>query len=158
MVSSVKLPILKKGEYILWTMKMERYMAHTDYALWEVILNARNPKNKGRDAGNAGYRGRDNSKRPAREEDEKASVVQDGLGTYDWSYQLEEKVTDFALMAFTLNPSSSSSSNFEAMIVSLIKKVLDVKEEEVTETVFDNRSSDEENSLANDRFKKGDGF
>nr|GEX81567.1 ribonuclease H-like domain-containing protein [Tanacetum cinerariifolium] len=29
-----------------------------------------------------------------------------------------------------------------------------VKEEEVTETVFDNRSSDEENSLANDRFKK----
>nr|GEW55875.1 ribonuclease H-like domain-containing protein [Tanacetum cinerariifolium] len=39
MVSSVKLPILKKGEYILWTMKMEQYLAHTDYALWEVILN-----------------------------------------------------------------------------------------------------------------------
>nr|GEV16945.1 ribonuclease H-like domain-containing protein [Tanacetum cinerariifolium] len=39
MVSSVKLPILKKGEYILWTIKMEQYLAHTDYALWEVILN-----------------------------------------------------------------------------------------------------------------------
>nr|GEV73907.1 ribonuclease H-like domain-containing protein [Tanacetum cinerariifolium] len=39
MVSSIKLPILKKGEYILWTMKMEQYLAHTDYALWEVILN-----------------------------------------------------------------------------------------------------------------------
>nr|GEZ34256.1 ribonuclease H-like domain-containing protein [Tanacetum cinerariifolium] len=39
MVSSVKLLILKKGEYILWTMKMEQYLAHTDYALWEVILN-----------------------------------------------------------------------------------------------------------------------
>nr|GEX11587.1 uncharacterized mitochondrial protein AtMg00810-like [Tanacetum cinerariifolium] len=39
MVSSVKLPILKKGEYILWTMKMEQYLAHTDYALWKVILN-----------------------------------------------------------------------------------------------------------------------
>nr|GFB30230.1 ribonuclease H-like domain-containing protein [Tanacetum cinerariifolium] len=33
------LPILKKGEYILWTMKMEQYLAHTDYALWEVTLN-----------------------------------------------------------------------------------------------------------------------
>nr|GEU78207.1 hypothetical protein [Tanacetum cinerariifolium] len=31
MVSSVKLPILKKGEYILWTMKIEQYLAHTDY-------------------------------------------------------------------------------------------------------------------------------
>nr|GEU87242.1 hypothetical protein [Tanacetum cinerariifolium] len=39
MVSSVKHLILKKGEYILWTMKMEQYLEHTDYALWEVILN-----------------------------------------------------------------------------------------------------------------------
>nr|GFA35003.1 hypothetical protein [Tanacetum cinerariifolium] len=38
------------------------------------------------------------------------------------------------------------------------KEVLDVKEEEVTETVFDNCSSDEENSLANDRFKKDKGY
>nr|GEZ84042.1 hypothetical protein [Tanacetum cinerariifolium] len=38
------------------------------------------------------------------------------------------------------------------------EEVLDVKVEEVTETVFDNRSSDEENSLANDRFKKAEGF
>nr|GFA49823.1 hypothetical protein [Tanacetum cinerariifolium] len=37
--SGIKLPILKKGEYILWTMKMEQYLTHTDYALWEVILN-----------------------------------------------------------------------------------------------------------------------
>nr|GEV95703.1 copia protein [Tanacetum cinerariifolium] len=38
------------------------------------------------------------------------------------------------------------------------KEVLVVKEEEVTKTMFDNRSSDEENSLANDRFKKGEGY
>nr|GEU82584.1 retrovirus-related Pol polyprotein from transposon TNT 1-94 [Tanacetum cinerariifolium] len=246
MVSSVKLHILKKGEYIFWTMKMEQYLAHLDYALWEQILartreekakstllmaisdehlarfheikdaktlwaaiktrfgegldkgydrfqrllslleiheaestsstnevnvaysvstaighssqaqgsssyadelmflffanqssspqldnedleqidqddlkemdlkwdcrTAKNSGNRSRDARNAWYKGRDNGKKPAREEDEKALVVQDGL------------------------------------------------EEEVTETVFDNRSSDEENSLANDRFKKGKGY
>nr|GEY82586.1 hypothetical protein [Tanacetum cinerariifolium]GEY82590.1 hypothetical protein [Tanacetum cinerariifolium] len=38
------------------------------------------------------------------------------------------------------------------------KEVLDIKEEEVTKTVFDNRSSNEENSIANDRFKKGEGY
>nr|GEX72592.1 hypothetical protein [Tanacetum cinerariifolium] len=38
------------------------------------------------------------------------------------------------------------------------KEVLDIKEEEVIETVFDNHSSDEENSVANDRFKKGEGY
>nr|GEU90368.1 ribonuclease H-like domain, reverse transcriptase, RNA-dependent DNA polymerase [Tanacetum cinerariifolium] len=104
---------------------------------------ARNPGNRGIDAGNARYRGSDNGKRPAKEEDEKTLVVKDGLGTYDWSYQLEEEATEFARMAFTSNHSSSSSLN---------------SEEEATKTVFDNHSSDKENSLANDRFKKGEGF
>nr|GEU41870.1 ribonuclease H-like domain, reverse transcriptase, RNA-dependent DNA polymerase [Tanacetum cinerariifolium] len=72
--------------------------------------SARNSGNRSRDAGNAGYRGRDNGKRPAKEEDEQALVVQDGL------------------------------------------------EKEVTKTVFNNCSSDKENSLTNDRFKKGDGY
>ena len=39
LVSSVKIPILKKGEYTVWAIRMEEYPAHTDYALWEVILN-----------------------------------------------------------------------------------------------------------------------
>nr|GEV00086.1 hypothetical protein [Tanacetum cinerariifolium] len=59
------------------------------------------------------------------------------------SHAQEEEAIDFAPMAFTSNPSSSPSSN---------------SKEEVTETVFDNRLSDKENSVANDRFKKGEGY
>nr|GEY41962.1 ribonuclease H-like domain-containing protein [Tanacetum cinerariifolium] len=170
---------MTKDENCLMTMKMEQYLAHTDYALWEVILNgqekeklrgtllmaipdehlarfhgikdaktlwaaiktrfgvgfdktkvecfnchgrghfardyklAKNSRNMSRDARNAGYKGRDNGKRPAKEEDEKALVVLDRLGTYGWSYQAKEEVTNFALMAFTSNPSCSSSLNFK---------------------------------------------
>ncbi|GKF73402.1 hypothetical protein Tco_0219734 [Tanacetum coccineum] len=39
-----------------------------------------------------------------------ALVVQDGIGGYDWSFQAEEGLTDFALMAFTSQGSSSSDS------------------------------------------------
>nr|GEW18730.1 reverse transcriptase domain-containing protein [Tanacetum cinerariifolium] len=46
MVLSVKLPILKKGEYIIWTIKIEKYLAHTDYALLELIFNARTRERK----------------------------------------------------------------------------------------------------------------
>nr|GEW82323.1 hypothetical protein [Tanacetum cinerariifolium] len=134
--------------------------------------SSRNSGNKNRDVGNAGYQ----------------------------SYQVEEEETDFGLMAFTSNPSSSASSNskldkalkekedlkaklekFEtssknrtklldsqisAKVQTVlgydsqfnVKEVLDIKEEEVTKTVFDNHLSDEENSVANDRFKKGKGY
>nr|GEX49333.1 hypothetical protein [Tanacetum cinerariifolium] len=309
MVSSKKLPILKKGEYILWTMKMKQYLAHTDYALWEVILN-----------GNSAVQMTKMKLKasaalinlmllilflllqaivlsPQLDKEDLEQLDQDDLKETDLKWQLvltklrlsiltvieedtlpeiadkpgiqgikvkmlgmqEEEATNFALMAFTLNPSRSSSSNSESEKLSKAnieiigyqyglesiegqlrvhqqnevifeekigvleyqlkdkskllkytqkqldealkekedlkaklekfktssknltklfnsqisakvktglgynsqfneKKVLDIKEEEVTETVFDNRSSDEENSLANDRFKKGEGY
>ncbi|GJV03391.1 hypothetical protein Tco_1336960 [Tanacetum coccineum] len=36
-VSTIKLLILNKGEYDIWAMKMEHYLAHTDYPIWGVI-------------------------------------------------------------------------------------------------------------------------
>nr|GEZ07452.1 xylulose kinase-1 [Tanacetum cinerariifolium] len=30
---------LKKGEYDIWAMKMEHYLCHTDYPVWQVIQN-----------------------------------------------------------------------------------------------------------------------
>ncbi|GKD56067.1 ribonuclease H-like domain-containing protein [Tanacetum coccineum] len=41
--STIKLPILKKGEYDIWAMKMEHYLAHIDYPIWEVIQNRNGP-------------------------------------------------------------------------------------------------------------------
>nr|GEX85434.1 ribonuclease H-like domain-containing protein [Tanacetum cinerariifolium] len=104
-----------KWQVAMLSMKVECFNCHKRGHFARDCKFARNSGNISRDAGNAGYKGRDN----------------------------EEKATDFALMDFTSNPSSSSSSN---------------SEEEVTETVFDNRSSDEENSIANDRFNKGEGY
>ncbi|GJR19293.1 ribonuclease H-like domain-containing protein [Tanacetum coccineum] len=42
-VSTIKLPILKKGEYDIWAMKIEHYLAYTDYPIWEVIQNGNGP-------------------------------------------------------------------------------------------------------------------
>ncbi|GKA72287.1 hypothetical protein Tco_0778503 [Tanacetum coccineum] len=39
MISTVKLPILKKGEYTFWSMRIEQYITNTYYGLWQVIMN-----------------------------------------------------------------------------------------------------------------------
>nr|GEU42987.1 hypothetical protein [Tanacetum cinerariifolium] len=38
-ISSLKIPMLKTRDYDLWSMRMEQYLTHTDYALWEVFIN-----------------------------------------------------------------------------------------------------------------------
>ncbi|GJX00196.1 hypothetical protein Tco_0184109 [Tanacetum coccineum] len=42
-LSTIKLPILKKGEYDIWAIKMEHYLEHTDYPIWEVIEKGNGP-------------------------------------------------------------------------------------------------------------------
>ncbi|GJR72790.1 hypothetical protein Tco_0085155 [Tanacetum coccineum] len=42
-VSTIKLPILKKGEYDIWAMKIEHYLSHTYYPIWEVIQKENGP-------------------------------------------------------------------------------------------------------------------
>ncbi|GJY22148.1 ribonuclease H-like domain-containing protein [Tanacetum coccineum] len=43
MISTIKLPMLKKGEYTLWSMRMKQYLTNTDYGLWQVIMNGDEP-------------------------------------------------------------------------------------------------------------------
>ncbi|GJW19366.1 putative ribonuclease H-like domain-containing protein [Tanacetum coccineum] len=42
-LSTIKLPILKKGEYDFWAMKMEKYLGHIDYPIREVIQKGNGP-------------------------------------------------------------------------------------------------------------------
>ncbi|GJS02368.1 hypothetical protein Tco_0318876 [Tanacetum coccineum] len=41
--SQPSVPILKKEIMIIWALKMEHYLAHTDYPIWEVIQNGNGP-------------------------------------------------------------------------------------------------------------------
>ncbi|GJU50977.1 ribonuclease H-like domain-containing protein [Tanacetum coccineum] len=55
-VPALKLPVLKTGDYDLWSMRMEQYLTHTDYALWEVIVNGDAPAIASASAGTKGRR------------------------------------------------------------------------------------------------------
>ncbi|GJX27488.1 hypothetical protein Tco_0233784, partial [Tanacetum coccineum] len=35
----MKIPIIKKGEYDIWSMRMRQYICHTDHNLWDVFVN-----------------------------------------------------------------------------------------------------------------------
>ncbi|GJR57214.1 ribonuclease H-like domain-containing protein [Tanacetum coccineum] len=42
-VSALKLRVHKTRDYDLWSIRMEQYLTHTNYALWEVIVNGDAP-------------------------------------------------------------------------------------------------------------------
>ncbi|GJR43087.1 putative ribonuclease H-like domain-containing protein [Tanacetum coccineum] len=38
-ITAMKIPIIRKGEYDIWSMRMRQYIYHTDHNLWDVIVN-----------------------------------------------------------------------------------------------------------------------
>ncbi|GJU49124.1 hypothetical protein Tco_1218679, partial [Tanacetum coccineum] len=38
-ITAMKIHIIRKGEYDIWIMRMRQYICHTDYNLWDVIVN-----------------------------------------------------------------------------------------------------------------------
>ncbi|GKC45440.1 hypothetical protein Tco_1063162 [Tanacetum coccineum] len=38
-ITAMKIPIIKKGEFDIWSMRMRQYICHTDHNLWDVIVN-----------------------------------------------------------------------------------------------------------------------
>ncbi|GKA25549.1 hypothetical protein Tco_0711658 [Tanacetum coccineum] len=38
-ITAMKIPIIRKGEYDIWSMRMRQYICHTNYNLWDVIVN-----------------------------------------------------------------------------------------------------------------------
>ncbi|GJS57936.1 ribonuclease H-like domain-containing protein [Tanacetum coccineum] len=38
-ITAMKTPIIRKGEYDIWSMRMRQYICHTNHNLWDVIVN-----------------------------------------------------------------------------------------------------------------------
>ncbi|GKA25174.1 hypothetical protein Tco_0711207, partial [Tanacetum coccineum] len=89
-----------KWQVAMLTMRVKRFLKRT----------GRNLNFNGKETGNRnGDAPRRNA--PVDTSTTNALVVQDGIGGYDWSFQAEEGITSFALIAYTSKRSSSSSSS-----------------------------------------------
>ncbi|GKA93337.1 hypothetical protein Tco_0815323 [Tanacetum coccineum] len=38
-ITAMKIPIIKKGEYDIWSMRMQQYICHTDHNPWDIIVD-----------------------------------------------------------------------------------------------------------------------
>nr|GEU47382.1 hypothetical protein [Tanacetum cinerariifolium] len=84
-----------------------------------------------------------------------ALVVQDRIGGYDWSFQDEEELINFSLMAYTSQGSLSSSNSDSEISLGYDGHV---NESEVFNNVVNSCESDRDDNQVNDRFKKGEGY
>nr|GEX41746.1 ribonuclease H-like domain-containing protein [Tanacetum cinerariifolium] len=85
-----------------------------------------------------------------------ALVIQDGIGGYDWSFQVEEDFTNFALMTYTSQ--GKTCLGYDGQMNESDLNDIHVNKSEVLNNVVDSRESDRDDNQVNDGFKKGEGY
>ncbi|GKA35504.1 ribonuclease H-like domain-containing protein [Tanacetum coccineum] len=123
---------------------------------WQVAINfMRLNKSKG----NTGYKSKDNGRRPRKQEEPKALVTLDGEGV-DWTDHAEDEQENFALMAYS-NSGSDTEMKKDKSGLGYGDQVHDgvlSYENEVFQSVFNNRLSDVGDSPVHDRFANVEGM
>ncbi|GJX83071.1 ribonuclease H-like domain-containing protein [Tanacetum coccineum] len=92
-----------------------------------------NQESRRRDAGNTGYKAKDNRRRPGKQEEPKALVTLDGEGV-DWTGHAEDEQENFALMAYSNSGSDTEVKSCSKECVesyTKLKKLYDEQREQL---------------------------
>ncbi|GKB34893.1 ribonuclease H-like domain-containing protein [Tanacetum coccineum] len=100
--------------------KVECFNCHKTRHFARECRSKGNQESRRRDAGNTGYKSKDNVRRPGKPEEPKALVTLDGEGV-DWTGHVEDEQENFALMAYI---NSGSDTEVEAQLVAYQKNQL----------------------------------
>ncbi|GJW51727.1 ribonuclease H-like domain-containing protein, partial [Tanacetum coccineum] len=140
--------------------KVECFNCNNTRHFARECISKGNQENRRRDAGNTGYKAKDNGRRPGKQEEPKALVTLDGDGV-DWTGHAKDEQENFALMAYSnsgLDAKMSARDKSGLGYGNEIHEGVLSYENEVLESVFNSRSSDVEDSPVNDRFANVEGM
>ncbi|GKC64523.1 hypothetical protein Tco_1097121 [Tanacetum coccineum] len=182
----MKIPIIRKGEYDIWSMRMRQYICHTDHNLWDVIVNGdleEEPAPTGETSAPPAPKTAKQLAAKRNQERVKSILLLAILDEYLLKVYEDEMKRSLSSTSTSQNLTFLSSKNHRStneVSTAIWRFWVKVSasginwfriwhtlnemsnnsktDSEISLSVFDVRSSDEESTPANDRFSKADGY
>ncbi|GJV30724.1 putative ribonuclease H-like domain-containing protein [Tanacetum coccineum] len=109
----MKIPIIKKGEYDIWSMRMRQYICHTDHNLWDIIVNS-DLQEEAAPAGEPfGPPAPKTTKQLATKQNQERDAIKSRFGGNDESKKMHRNVLKHQFENFTTAPNESLDKAYD---------------------------------------------
>ncbi|GJU71684.1 ribonuclease H-like domain-containing protein [Tanacetum coccineum] len=106
-ITAMKIPIIKKGEYDIWSMRMRQYICHTDHNLWDIIVNGdlqEEPTPTGDQSGPSAPPVPKTAKQLAAKRNQERGAIKSRFGGNEESKKMQKNVLKHQFKNFTTAP------------------------------------------------------
>ncbi|GJV27916.1 ribonuclease H-like domain-containing protein [Tanacetum coccineum] len=140
--------------------KVECFNCHNTGHFARECISKGNQESRRRDAGNTGYKAKDNGRRLGKQEEPKALVTLIGEGV-DWTGHAEDKQENFSFMAYSNSGSDTEVTSCSKECVesyAKLKKLYDEQREQLGDASIEIQAYTQALKKKNDRFAKVKGM
>ncbi|GJR97122.1 ribonuclease H-like domain-containing protein [Tanacetum coccineum] len=151
-ITTMKIPIIKKGEYDIWSMRMRQYICHTDHNLWDIIVDG----DLQEEAAPAGEQSSPPAPKTAKQltakRNQERAAIKSRFGGNDESKKMQRNVLKHQSENFTTTPSESldkAYDRFQKLISQLEVHAALVSRKDINQKVYEDEMKRSLSSTSN---------
>ncbi|GJY96887.1 ribonuclease H-like domain-containing protein, partial [Tanacetum coccineum] len=123
-ITAMKIPIIKKGEYDIWSMRMRQYICHTDHNLWDIIVNGDLQEEAAPAGEQSGPPAPKTAKQLAAKRNQERDAIKSRFGGNDESKKMHRNVLKHQFENFTTAPNESLDKAYDRVYEDEMKRSL----------------------------------
>ncbi|GJV23830.1 hypothetical protein Tco_1376525 [Tanacetum coccineum] len=112
-ITAMKIPIIKKGEYDIWSMRMRQYISHTNHNLWDIIVNGDLQEETAPAGEQSGPPAPKTAKQLAAKHNQERDAIKSRFGGNDESKKMHRNVLKDQFENFTTAPNESLDKAYD---------------------------------------------
>ncbi|GKB89542.1 hypothetical protein Tco_0961814 [Tanacetum coccineum] len=135
-ITTMKIPIIKKGEYDIWSMRMRQYIYHIDHNLWDIIVDGDLQEEAALAGEQSGPRAPKTAKQLTAKRNQERDTIKSRFGGNEESKKMQKNVLKHQFENFTTAPNKSldkAYDRFQKLISQLEVRVAPVSKEGINQ-------------------------
>ncbi|GJQ89783.1 hypothetical protein Tco_0000922 [Tanacetum coccineum] len=135
-ITAIKIPIIKKGEYDIWSMRMRQYICHTDHNLWDIIVDGDLQEEVAPAGEQSGPPAPKTAKQLTAKRNQERAAIKSRFGGNDESKKMQRNVLKHQFENFTTAPNESldkAYDRFQKLISQLEVHAAPVSKEDINQ-------------------------